>query len=202
MELANLQDSKAAGERIFKRFPEFFPESLNDPDNSEQLRDWLLQVYGSGITRYILKADTIGIPPMYRREEIPGRLFIYWLSDIFLRSVWGCLDLRQAEWMIFGTRLFFRVPADRGTPLLQTLIEPPQITPFEVAMLYLLENIHRTRRCQNAGCQVIPYFFSTKRGQRYCSDTCAGNAQKQIQRRWWATKGKEQRDQKRKERKK
>jgi hypothetical protein len=70
------------------------------------------------------------------------------------------------------------------------------LTPFEAAMFYLQTQLtDKIRRCPNSTCPA-PYFFATKRAQKFCSASCAEPAQREAKRRWWnenrgsgATKG-------------
>jgi len=197
LELANLRPSKEAHERILKRFPEFFPEFIHDPKTAERLRDWILSVYFHGATDFLLKEHVevldghvviFGRKTLNETWEVSKSEFLIFLSAAFLPDIWASTDLRAVQWKIFGTRLFFRGPTDSNT-FLQALIDPPPANPFEVAMLYLWENFHRTKRCKNPSCKVTPYFFAKKKGQEYCSDLCATEAQREYKRKWWAERG-------------
>ncbi len=50
---------------------------------------------------------------------------------------------------------------------------------------------HSLRKCRQPNCET-PYFIGHHRTQ-YCSDVCAGSAQKKWKREWWAKEGRERR---------
>jgi hypothetical protein len=66
----------------------------------------------------------------------------------------------------------------------------PIPTPFQQMLEYLIRpNVH-TSICTNPRCSA-PYFFSSRLGQKFCSDACALPAQREFKRRWWAEYGRE-----------
>lgn len=68
---------------------------------------------------------------------------------------------------------------------------PPQPTHFE-RLVYTLQRLgRRARHCENSDCQW-PYFFASRRTQRYCSNACAVPAQREAKRRWWDSNREEQ----------
>lgn len=205
-ELANLQSSKKAHARIVRRFPEFFPEALREPGTAaESFREWLYKVNplgGGSLLRGEYREEIDGRTLIFGRisteenlERVRG-VFLIYMSSVFLPGIWASRNIRQVQWKIFGLRLLSRGPTPRKT-LLEALVEPPPINPFEVALIYLWENIHRTRRCQLSDCPT-PYFFQKKKGQKYCSDKCSSDAQREIQARWWREHGKQWREERKK----
>jgi hypothetical protein len=65
------------------------------------------------------------------------------------------------------------------------LLPEVPLTAFEAAMFYLQTKlIDKLRRCPNATCPA-PYFFATKKGQKFCSTVCAEPAQRESKRKWW-----------------
>lgn len=67
---------------------------------------------------------------------------------------------------------------------LLTLSEVP-LTSFEAAMFYLQTQLtDKLRRCPNPTCPA-PYFFATKKGQKFCSTVCAEPAQREAKRKLW-----------------
>ena len=119
-----------------------------------------------------------------------------------LRRLWQEQDLRQRDWYLFRLRdIYQRVVLTLENPgefeygsqeanlirrltgsLLQDL---PRVSPFEAAIFWLQANQSRMLYCQNPMCEK-PYFFRTKRGQKFCSPACADPARKESKRRWWA----------------
>jgi hypothetical protein len=61
----------------------------------------------------------------------------------------------------------------------------PTICPFEAAIYWLQHNQHLMLRCAADMC-AAPYFFRSKKGQKYCSPECGDPARKDSKRRWWA----------------
>ena len=78
------------------------------------------------------------------------------------------------------------------------LPQPPDEVPIERALRYLLSHHARARICPNEGCPA-PYFFADRSSQRYCSESCAQNAEKETKRRWWQKNGPSWRQQRRQE---
>jgi hypothetical protein len=65
------------------------------------------------------------------------------------------------------------------------LLPQVPLTPFEAAMFYLQTKlIDKLRLCPNPRCPA-PYFFATKKGQKFCSTVCAEPAQRESKRKWW-----------------
>jgi hypothetical protein len=65
------------------------------------------------------------------------------------------------------------------------LLPEVPLTPFEAAMFHLQTKlVDKPRRCPNATCPA-PYFFATKKGQKFCSTVCAEPAQRESKRKWW-----------------
>jgi hypothetical protein len=72
-------------------------------------------------------------------------------------------------------------------------------TPFQQILEYLIRPNVRTSICTNPQCSA-PYFFSSRLGQKFCSDACALPAQRKFKRRWWAEHGREWRAKRKKKR--
>jgi len=53
------------------------------------------------------------------------------------------------------------------------------------AIFYFRHNRDRVLRCPNPEC-AGPYFFRSKKGQKFCSAECATPSRKESKRRWWA----------------
>lgn len=168
-ELANLRDSSESVKRFEARFAGFLPWA--DLQNTTTI-------------------DVVSLP-----EQIPAvqvnrfemnmsnhRLFE--LRDA-LRLVWSTRDLREKEWRAF----LFRADPTMG---ISFLLEHglPSRSLFDDAVMYLFKRVRKMEICQNPECPAC-YFWATKRGQKYCSEVCAGPAQKSYKRRWWQKHGRE-----------
>jgi hypothetical protein len=102
-----------------------------------------------------------------------------------LRSVWATSDLKEKEWRIF----LFRADSTMTVSFLSKL-EVPAPSPFEQTVMYLFKRASKTRCCQNRECHS-PYFWASRRSQKYCSDVCALPAQRSYKRLWWQKNGEE-----------
>lgn len=54
-----------------------------------------------------------------------------------------------------------------------------------VLALGCVQNAGHLNVCANQHCPV-PYFFSKRKDQKYCSDECAAPAKREAKRRWWS----------------
>lgn len=96
-----------------------------------------------------------------------------------LRMAWDSPILRKREWYLADIEGFYHHAFNRfGDP-------PAFALPLEALVYYFRRNIDRALHCPNPECPA-PYFFSTEKGQKYCSPECARPAQLESKRRWWA----------------
>jgi hypothetical protein len=54
----------------------------------------------------------------------------------------------------------------------------------------VLDDKGKMALCGNPGC-CTPYYFVCKKGQRFCSEKCAGVGGREAKRRWWREHGKQ-----------
>lgn len=118
-----------------------------------------------------------------------------------LRRLWQEQDLRQRDWYLYRLRdiyhqliLTLENPGSfeygsKESTLLRRLTDRlfqdvPRVSPFEAAIFWLQANQSRMLYCQNPMCET-PYFFRTKKGQKFCSPECANPVRKESKRRWW-----------------
>jgi hypothetical protein len=113
-----------------------------------------------------------------------------------LRLVWDAQDRRRQDWYLFRIRDSFHHDAimhdcyenrERPNPrrLARRLSEPPAITPFEAAMFNFQRRlIGLAKHCGNETCPA-PYFIAKKKWQKFCSEKCAGHANRESKREWW-----------------
>jgi len=169
MELANLGESQAAAERFRRRFSAVMPVEMEAP---EDVRD---------------KED---IKRAFREyhEYVSGEwhISLTGLRDD-VRRAWREPDLRTKEYVLF----LLQQQALPGLSIIALLPSTlPPATLFEQAIVYFRRAIDRAQICKNPDCPA-PYFFSSRRNQRYCSDACAVPAQREFKRQWWAEHGEE-----------
>ena len=119
-----------------------------------------------------------------------------------LGRAWYAPDLRQFEWYTWQAQMNYEQEAanakhnvtsfeetlKNGPNVIAARIEtydpPTVVTPVEAAIFHLRHNRRRARCCPNPGCPA-PYFFASKKGQKFCSPECAKPSQKESKRRWW-----------------
>lgn len=124
----------------------------------------------------------------------------------FLRVAWQATDGRHRDWYLFEMRRTYRdfliaaedrprkitkYPAHGDIPELtieeidSRLEEPPPALSLEAILYYFQTRIRdRAKYCGNPDCPA-PYFIAKKRWQKYCSEECAGLANREAKRRWW-----------------
>jgi hypothetical protein len=96
-----------------------------------------------------------------------------------LRMAWDSPSLRKREWFLADIEGFYHQAFNR-------FADPPVVAlPLEAMVYYFRRNSGRALHCPNPECPA-PYFFATKKGQKYCSVKCARPAQLESKRRWWA----------------
>ncbi len=166
-ELANLADSGASVERFLAHFKKILP-------------NWARAV-GRSVTIKNRAAEGFDV-----NAPVPHALYTFRET---LRRIWREPDARTREFCI--QRLWHRELIARDGRLLEpwaTGIQVPAPTPFEQCLLFLARWADRTRYCGNLDCPA-PYFFAHRRVQKYCSEKCAGGAEKELKRRWWKEHG-------------
>ncbi len=164
-------------QQIIRLYPEFFPSSF--PEDS-------------ALGRHAFQ-EVMKFPGWQGREGMQNEMakftgkvvslyHVHYLT-VALRKAWDQPDLRSKEWYIDTLRREFHEamnPDSRG--------EPPPLSPFEQAMVYLKRISERAKHCGNPECEN-PYFVAKKRSYKYCSPECSEPAQKAFKRDWWAQHG-------------
>lgn len=77
---------------------------------------------------------------------------------------------------------------------------PPALTAFERVMFHFQRVAHRARKCENPEC-TAPYFFTKRKGQKYCTEECALPAQRKAKSEWWARNREDQMKRRKRKRK-
>jgi hypothetical protein len=116
-------------------------------------------------------------------------------SQLFQKA-WKSPYTDTSFWILFMMRVFHK----QLTNPTSSLLEPPELDPFDFSLLYLIQKLGTKVAliCKNPDCPAR-YFFAKKKGQEYCGLDCSNDAQKEIKRRWWEEKGKQRRIEARKE---
>jgi hypothetical protein len=103
-----------------------------------------------------------------------------------VRKVWIQPDMRTKRYGVF---LLWKWSMFTLTWVEQEIPDGlPPYSPFEKAILLLSDAAEFARYCGNPEC-FTPYFFASRRNQKYCSDACAKPAQREFKRQWWAEHG-------------
>ncbi len=174
-DLTDLPQDAKAWERLFRRYPEIPSVSITD----------------------MLPYSEANFLPFHHQMEMAEEV----AAD--LARAWESVDLRHFEWYTWRAQMEYEFQAasarhnflesgvsPENFPNAAAAIiesgEPPQtITPVEAAIFYLRQNRRRALRCPNPDC-LAPYFFASKKSQKYCSPECAKPSQRESKRRWWA----------------
>jgi hypothetical protein len=162
-------------ERLFRRCPEIVPIPLSE----------------------IVPANEANFDRFHHEMEMAEMV----AAD--LARAWESEDLRHFEWYTWKAQMEYEYQAAsarhnaiepeltmenrlKAIAALTESSEPPEtITPVEAAIFYLRGNRKRALHCPNSDCPA-PYFFASKKGQKYCSPECAKPSQREAKRRWWA----------------
>jgi hypothetical protein len=102
------------------------------------------------------------------------------LIRIKLQRAWIARDDRHRDWHLYELRRKYRDTTAESDPL-----EPPKITPFEASIFYFQTRVgDKAKHCGHEDCPA-PYFIAKKRWQKFCSEACAGPANRESKRKWW-----------------
>jgi hypothetical protein len=108
--------------------------------------------------------------------------------QVFLRLAWDSPDKRQREWYIYRARHEYYEDNLRLLHLDNAraglVLTPPPLTPFESLMCRFHEIARSAHHCPHPECPA-PYFFSRKKNQKYCSESCAAPSRREQNLRWW-----------------
>jgi hypothetical protein len=127
----------------------------------------------------------------------PSTIGHLWLRDM-LRRAWDAKDTRERDWYLFRFRDHYQQMVRRYEMTHDELVRDelaavdvttprialPPVDAIEAAAFYFQHQARRARHCENEDCPA-PYFFISKKGQRYCSPVCSKPAQRAAKRRWW-----------------
>jgi len=172
--LANLRDEPAAIQRFERQWRYLFEPEVP----IAAVFQWAIQAE---------EEDVVHLSPGEKLRK-------YWLLPLraFVRHLWaGDTRTKQIGIAKILERFFgigFRDPAvgpwTADSHWFQASAPPPESS-CERIVRHLGD---RTSVCANADCPA-PYFFAIRRGQKYCSEVCAGPAQREFKRSWWRDYG-------------
>jgi hypothetical protein len=192
--------------------------ALFSPAKPSRLREFLFDVVNfDGTDRSLLKHCSRKFPefvPAHEQLEsaaklIRGTLFDsvkpeQWVIDAFAYGLRANLRLAWREpegyprfsrlmredclfWLTYDS--FARKMEPRFSDALLESAVAPLYKLFEAANA-AIELQDKMGYCGNPECPA-PYFFETRRGQRFCSEECAGVGMREAKKRWWDKHGKE-----------
>jgi len=114
--------------------------------------------------------------------------------SFLVRKGWDAPTLREREWYFGDAESLARYmhsekpegwTTDYAPWVVYRFSDPPaRATALEAVFYYLRRRIDHVRHCGNPNCPA-PYFFATKKGQKYCSEECAAPAQRASKLKWW-----------------
>lgn len=129
------------------------------------------------------------VPYDRQREAALGFRFLSFL----LRRGWDAPTQREREWYFHEAESFGRYltakDAEKSewgdSQLTYRFVTPPaRPSSLEAVFHYLWRNAKHALRCANSECPT-PYFFATKKSQKFCSPECAEPARRASKLRWW-----------------
>ena len=172
--LVNLPAGNEAIDSLRLKFAEFLPDLPLDSEIAQ-----LMLKYAS------LEKASIG--KLFSPRQIAAhnqRRLVVSLSTA-IKQAWAAPDAETRDWKMFILRrqlLSFYYAEDQWPP------SPPPLTPLQQAVRYLQMEGRRARRCANSECPA-PYFFATRRNQKFCGHDCAVPSRLEAKMRWWNDKG-------------
>lgn len=173
-DLTDLPTDAKAWERLFRRYPEIPSVPISD----------------------ILPSSEVNFLQFHHQMEMAEEV----AAD--LATAWESANLRHFEWYTWKAQMEYEFQAasarhnliepgitaenrqDAIAAVTESSEPPAIITPVEAAIFYLRRNHKRALCCPNPDCPA-PYFFASKKGQKYCSPECAKPSQRESKRRWW-----------------
>lgn len=204
LEFANLQlFTQGATLRFARKFPEFFPDAgtielrlfkakgIETPDAF--LEKWLEIVLHS-VREQIQMAWQV---PDQRIQEwciFEARRYFWIEASKSLQLVATATEAGSAGPLVTvaATTSPVELPTESGWPYYHPDQIAPPLTAFEQAMAYLHAHIHQALRCPNPDCPA-KHFLADRKNQKYCSEHCAGIAQRESKKRWWRQEGRKRR---------
>jgi hypothetical protein len=126
------------------------------------------------------------------RTRLAYHVEIEKLKDAVQEMTMGRLEIREVRDGVVQPKrstppIVFNSRQDMQFAFLMGLLMLSEVplTRFEAAMFYLQTQLtDKLRRCPNPACPA-PYFFATRKGQKFCSAVCAEPAQREAKRKWW-----------------
>ena len=106
-----------------------------------------------------------------------------------LRGVWQAEDESVAKRLLLELRSVFHRQVDISGRSDKSL--PPPSHPIQQALQWVGEHLSKLRRCGNVKCPGPRPFFVAKTKERFCSDACSHEGEKESKLRSWYKHGPE-----------
>lgn len=153
-------------EDALRKYGQFLPPQLTSVTAKNiALREIQWEgVFGPQLTPIALRKERVGL--------VVGGL------SAKLRKIWTEQDPRRREWFVYKTRDFYHQFAEPA-------LDVPADSPFEQAMMHLVQNADRMGRCINPECPAPFFLGKDSHGRTFCSSSCAGPAKRLAKLKWW-----------------
>jgi hypothetical protein len=116
-----------------------------------------------------------------------NELWLLFLRDgiPLLRGAFETTDARERNWYTTEIEHFYLTTSAEAKGINRPRTPPP-MTALEAALIHFRTRIgERAKRCRGSNCPRGPFFVATKKWQRFCSEACAGPANREAKRLWW-----------------
>ncbi len=134
------------------------------------------------------------MPHMDSPSRLPALVASFSYLSFLLRKGWDAPTLREREWYFGDAESLARYmhseqpegwTTDYAPWITYRFSDPPtRATSFEAVFYHLRRHIDNAQHCAGPEC-AAPYFFATKKSQKYCSSECADPARRASKLRWW-----------------
>ena len=178
VELANLPEIQSGNDAVVSAWGRFTMKFL----------PWMefLHLVGGGFSAEDGTSDSpFGIGATVRTawmRTLRGRLYLGGAAELSatLRRAWSKPTCQERETGILAALVdlsqYYSAKSGRRFALVQEPLAP--------AFLQAIHAADLMRVCQNPDCPAR-YFIADRRTQKFCSEKCAGPAQREAKRRWW-----------------
>lgn len=185
--LANLdfREKPEGAEDLRKRFPEFFVGFSLDSPKAKFWEDRLEQLSRERLSFLIVgvREDHLSELAKPSENQITDQIVMF-LSKC-VQQAWVAPDPRTREWKTFVLRVQvwgLLLPDRLGGWEGNLPADPPRL-PLDMALAYLQNKGHLARRCALDDC-FCPYFFATRKNQKFCTAECAAPSKRAAKRLW------------------
>jgi hypothetical protein len=199
LDFVNLQaDSTQFVWKLAKRYPKILPLPKTRPEDVEAVNELLnklakdVEALLPGRTCVDELLDRVGSGVFDPEEAKEWLEQAFWYRQECLRRAWrwpagtyerlgAMAELLFVSWGI--------CKSSKANPYHSPLRADRCLFNVFLAMRLADQDQDKMAICQNPEC-CTPYYFLCKKGQRFCSEKCAGVGNREAKRRWWTKHGK------------